>query len=79
MCSNFAEYSRYRKLYFFPLCSDIAIARSQEPKDVSKLAEEIGLIPKEVNLYGTKKAKISLKSLDRLKNKRDGKYVVVSG
>lgn len=60
-------------------CSDIAIARAQEPKNVSQLAEEIGLIHKEVNLYGTKKAKISLTSLDRLKNNRDGKYVVVAG
>lgn len=59
--------------------SDIAIADSQEPKDVFKLAEEIGLIPNEVNLYGMKKAKISLKSLDRLRNNRDGKYVVVAG
>lgn len=63
-------------VFFF---SDIVIARSQEPKNASQLAGEIGLIPNEVNLYGSKKAKIALKSLDRLKNNVDGKYVVVTG
>lgn len=55
------------------------IARSQEPKDIGKLAEEIGLQSSEVNFYGAKKAKISLKTLDRLKHVSDGKYVVVAG
>lgn len=62
-----------------PVPSDIAIARSQEPKDIAKLAEEIGLESNEVHLYGLKKAKISLKALDRLQCKPDGKYVVVTG
>ncbi|XP_058457077.1 C-1-tetrahydrofolate synthase, cytoplasmic isoform X2 [Malaya genurostris] len=59
--------------------SDIEIARLQTPKNISLLASEIGLIPSEVSLYGDKKAKISLKVLDRLKNEADGKYVVVAG
>ncbi|XP_053696503.1 C-1-tetrahydrofolate synthase, cytoplasmic [Sabethes cyaneus] len=59
--------------------SDIEIARSQTPKDIAVLASEIGLIPSEVSLYGDKKAKISLKTLDRLKNEQNGKYVVVAG
>lgn len=65
-------------LISFP-SSDISISRSQEPKDISNLAEEIGLIKEEVILYGTKKAKISLKTLNRLENEQDGKYVVVAG
>ncbi|XP_050675314.1 C-1-tetrahydrofolate synthase, cytoplasmic isoform X2 [Leptidea sinapis] len=63
----------------FPPPSDIAIARSQKPKDISKLAEEIGLYPSEISQYGHTKAKISLSVLDRLKDQRGGKYIVVAG
>ena len=59
--------------------SDIEVARAQIPKDVSVLAEEIGLMPSEVDLYGKKKAKVSLSVLDRLKMRKNGKYVVVAG
>ncbi|XP_025835730.1 C-1-tetrahydrofolate synthase, cytoplasmic isoform X2 [Agrilus planipennis] len=62
-----------------PVPSDIEIARSQIPKKISLLAEEIGLAPNEVNQYGSTKAKISLSALDRLKNLQNGKYVVVVG
>lgn len=62
-----------------PIPSDIAIARAHEPKDISQLAEEIGLFPGEVELYGTKKAKVKVSVVDRLKHAKEGKYVVVAG
>ncbi|KAM3962554.1 LOW QUALITY PROTEIN: pug C-1-tetrahydrofolate synthase, cytoplasmic [Aphomia sociella] len=62
-----------------PPPSDIVIARSQTPKDISELAQEIGLFPSEVSQYGRTKAKISLSVLDRLKDQRGGKYIVVAG
>ncbi|CAG4957702.1 unnamed protein product [Colias eurytheme] len=62
-----------------PPPSDIVIARSQKPKDISKLAEELGLFPSEISQYGHTKAKISLSVLDRLKDQRGGKYIVVAG
>lgn len=62
-----------------PIPSDIAIARAQQPKDIKILAEEIGLQTSEVHLFGPKKAKISLKTLARLQDREDGKYVVVAG
>lgn len=62
-----------------PVPSDISIARGQKPKDIQKLAEEIGLESNEVNLYGPKKAKISVSTLERLRDQPDGKYVVVAG
>jgi len=43
------------------------------------LAKEIGLQESEVILYGNKKAKICLSALDRLKNIKNGKYVVITG
>merc|ERR1719461_222673 len=59
--------------------SDIEVARAQTPKDISVLAHEIGLLPSEVDLYGKKKAKVSLSTLERLSSRKNGKYVVVTG
>merc|ERR1712106_657895 len=59
--------------------SDIEVARAQTPKDINDLAAEIGLLPSEVDLYGKKKAKVSLSTLNRLSSRKNGKYVVVAG
>lgn len=59
--------------------SDIEVARAQTPKDVAELAAEIGLHDSEVDLFGKKKAKVSLSVLQRLGNQKNGKYVVVAG
>ncbi|XP_025105266.1 C-1-tetrahydrofolate synthase, cytoplasmic-like isoform X2 [Pomacea canaliculata] len=62
-----------------PVPSDLDIAQSQVPKDIDVLAREINLLSEEVDLYGKKKAKVSLKVLDRLAGQKDGKYIVVTG
>ena len=59
--------------------SDIEVARAQTPKDVSTLASEIGLLSSELDLYGKKKAKVSLNILDRIGGRKSGKYIVVTG
>ena len=59
--------------------SDIDIAKGQTPKDILDLASEIGLLAEEVDPYGKKKAKVSLQVLNRLENRPNGKYVVVTG
>jgi len=59
--------------------SDKKIASAQTPKDISELASEIGLLPHEFDLYGKKKAKVSLQVLDRLANQPNGNYVIVTG
>jgi len=59
--------------------SDIEVARAQTPKDVDLLASEIGLLSSEVDLYGKKKAKVSLSTLERLSSRVSGKYVCVAG
>lgn len=43
------------------------------------LAREIDLLPEEVDLYGKKKAKVSLDVLKRMQGQKDGKYIVVTG
>ncbi|XP_012216703.2 C-1-tetrahydrofolate synthase, cytoplasmic [Linepithema humile] len=62
-----------------PVPSDIDISRSQEPKLIATLADEIGLTPNEFSPYGSTKAKIGLNVLQRLKNQQNGKLVVVAG
>ncbi|KAG1660206.1 C-1-tetrahydrofolate synthase, cytoplasmic [Nymphon striatum] len=62
-----------------PVPSDIDVALSQIPKDISMLASEVGILSSEIDLYGSKKAKVSLKVLDRLKNRANGNYVLVAG
>ncbi|EZA59897.1 hypothetical protein DMN91_001124 [Ooceraea biroi] len=62
-----------------PVPSDIDISRSQEPKPITLLADEIGLTPNEVSPYGSKKAKVSLSVLQRLQDQKNGKFVVVAG
>lgn len=62
-----------------PVPEDIEIAKTHRPKDISKLAKEINLLPSECELYGTKKAKIELSVLKRLEKRTNGNYVVVTG
>ena len=59
--------------------SDIEIATAQTPKPVWDIAKEMGLQPDEVESYGKYKAKVELSVLDRLQNRKDGKYIVVAG
>lgn len=66
-------------MYIFFFSSDGEIAFGQNPKDIVHLAGEVGIISSEVNCYGSKKAKISLKILNRFKHRPDGKLIVVSG
>ncbi|XP_077365949.1 monofunctional C1-tetrahydrofolate synthase, mitochondrial [Festucalex cinctus] len=62
-----------------PVPSDIEISRAQTPKAVEQLAEEIGLLPEELETYGRSKAKVRLSLLERLQAQPDGKYVLVAG
>lgn len=62
-----------------PVPSDVTISRSCIPKPIECLAKEIGLSLDEVELYGRTKAKVQLKTIDRLQAQTDGKYVVVTG
>lgn len=58
--------------------SDIEIAQSATLKPVSELAQYLGLNDDDIELYGKYKAKISLKTWERLKDQPDGKLVLVT-
>jgi formyltetrahydrofolate synthetase len=61
-----------------PVPSDIEIAQEVELKPISIIAEELALLPDEIEFYGPYKAKVKLEVLDRLKDVPDGIYVDVT-
>jgi methylenetetrahydrofolate dehydrogenase (NADP+)/methenyltetrahydrofolate cyclohydrolase/formyltetrahydrofolate synthetase len=61
-----------------PVPSDIEIAQESDIKPVSQVAEELGLLPEELEFYGPYKAKVKLEVLERLKGIPDGKYIDVT-
>jgi hypothetical protein len=70
-----SRYSRHRK----PVPSDIDVSQSIEPFHISEIAEAIGILPSELDPYGSHKAKVHLSVGTRLKDVSDGNYVVVTG
>src|SRR3990172_8814187 len=61
-----------------PVPSDIEIAQAAKLKPISVVAEELGLLPGELELYGDYKAKVRLEVLQRLADVPDGKYIDVT-
>ncbi|KAI4527658.1 FTHFS-domain-containing protein [Schizophyllum commune Loenen D] len=59
--------------------TDVEISMAQTPKPVTQLAEEIGLLPSELESYGQYKAKVDLSVLERLAHRKNGKYIVIAG
>jgi formyltetrahydrofolate synthetase len=62
----------------FPVPSDIEIAQEAKLKPISVIAEEVGLLPEELEYHGEYKAKVRLSVLERLKDVPDGKYIEVT-
>jgi methylenetetrahydrofolate dehydrogenase (NADP+)/methenyltetrahydrofolate cyclohydrolase/formyltetrahydrofolate synthetase len=62
-----------------PVPSDIAISRAQHPKQITRVAKEVGIAGHELEPYGAYKAKVDLGLLKRLEHRRNGRYVVVTG
>jgi methylenetetrahydrofolate dehydrogenase (NADP+)/methenyltetrahydrofolate cyclohydrolase/formyltetrahydrofolate synthetase len=61
-----------------PVPSDIEIAQAATLKPISEVMEEAGILPEEVELHGDYKAKVKLKTLERLKDVPNGKYIDVT-
>lgn len=60
------------------MLSDLEIAQKAKIKDIREIAKIAGIKEEELELYGNYKAKVSLSILDRLKNKKNGKYIDVT-
>lgn len=62
-----------------PVPSDIEISRSQQPKPIQEVAQELGIFNHELELFGHYKAKVDLSILNRLNERENGNYVLVAG
>ena len=61
------------------MSSDIEIAQAAKLQRISKVAlEKLGIAEEHLEPYGHYKAKVSLKYLDTLKSKKDGKLILVT-
>lgn len=60
------------------MLSDIEIAQNARMKDITEIAQNLGILPSELEPYGHYKAKINDSVFDRLHEKRDGKLVLVT-
>lgn len=58
--------------------SDIEIAQKANMLPITKIAEKFGIDEDELESYGKYKAKVSLSIFDRLKDKADGKLILVT-
>lgn len=58
--------------------SDIEIAQESKMKPIVEIAEKIGLVEDDLELYGKYKAKISNEALSNLKTKESGKIILVT-
>jgi len=61
-----------------PVPSDLDIAQSITPLPITQIAEEAGILPEELIQYGDTKAKVKLEVRDRLADKPNGKYILVT-
>ena len=60
------------------MLSDIEIIKQSKMKKITSLIDKYDIKPEEVSLYGENIAKLDLSVLDRLKDKKDGKLILVT-
>ncbi len=61
-----------------PVPNDIEIAQAASLRPVRDVAEDLGIRPEELELYGPYKAKVKLEVLERFKDLPNGKYIDVT-
>lgn len=60
------------------MLTDIEIAQNAKMKDINEIAASLGISSDEIDPYGHYKAKISDSVTERLKDKKDGKLILVT-
>lgn len=58
--------------------TDIEIARNSKLKNISEIAKEININEEDLELYGKYKAKLTEDFIKKIKNKKDGKLILVT-
>lgn len=61
-----------------PVLTDIQIAQQAKKKKIKEIAQKIDLNEENLELYGDYKAKIKLETIQQLKDKKNGKLVLVT-
>ena len=60
------------------MLTDIEIAQAAKMKNITEIAEGLGFAKEEIEPYGHYKAKITEEAISRLKDKKDGKLILVT-
>ena len=58
--------------------TDIEIARNTKLENITKIAEKLGITEEDIEQYGKYKAKISSNVFEKVKNRENGKLVLVT-
>jgi len=61
-----------------PVPSDIEIAQAAKLQPIEAIAEKMGLVRQDIEFYGDSMAKIKLEAIEKLQNRPNAKYVVVT-
>ena len=61
-----------------PIPSDIEIAQAAQLEPIEAIAEKMGLTRREIELYGDNMAKVKLEALERLADRPNAKYILVT-
>ena len=59
--------------------SSLEIAQQATLRSIAEIADDVGLEPHEIELYGSYKAKVNLSALDKRASAADGKLICVTG
>ena len=62
----------------FPVPSDLDIAQAAEVKPIKEIADQLGLDPEDLILFGNYKAKVHLDVMPKVKDRPRGKYIDVT-
>ena len=60
------------------MLTDVQIAQSAQMKPIKEIANQVGLVEDDLELYGKYKAKISLEAISKVKDNKNGKLVLVT-
>ena len=60
------------------MLTDVEIAQSAKMKPIKEIANQLGLDEDDLELYGKYKAKVSLETIEKVKDNKDGKLVLVT-
>lgn len=71
-------YSTKREVLIVTIPSDIDIAQQTQMEPIVKIAEKLGIEEDDIELYGKYKAKITFDAGNKIKDRKDGKLILVT-